>query len=58
MFGNARAKRIRRGFEKNWNKFGEPLKNLLSPDNLKVMDTWLNRKSTRAERKYHSVNQD
>lgn len=27
--GNAKAKRARRGFEKDWNRYNEPLKKLL-----------------------------
>ena len=40
--GNAKTKRMRRGFEKNWNKFAEPLMKLLgSGCNFPINLDWL-----------------
>jgi len=40
--GNAKAKRARRGMEKDWNRYGEPLKKLLKGKFQK--DRWLEHK--------------
>lgn len=40
--GNAKTKRMRRGFEKNWNKYAEPLMKLLgSGKNFPINLGWL-----------------
>jgi len=44
--GNSKKQK---GSEKRWNKYDEPFKQFC---NYKVIDTWLNRKTTRNERKY------
>lgn len=40
------------GSEKRWNRYGEPFKQFC---NFKIIDTWLNRKTTKKERKYKEI---
>lgn len=41
------------GMEKRWNRYGEPFLQFIS--SLKVTNFWLNRKTTKNERKYKMV---
>ena len=51
---NSRCKRGRRGSESNWNRLGEPFASRLG-GSFPISDTWLNRKRTRAERRFKGV---
>jgi hypothetical protein len=43
--GNAKAKRARRGMEKDWNRYDEPLKKLMGTgDSMKKSPRWIKRK--------------
>lgn len=40
--GNAKAKRARRGMEKDWNRYGEPVRKLMQHgDSMKTSKLWL-----------------
>jgi hypothetical protein len=49
--GNAKTKRARRGMERDWNKYDEPLRKLMKTgDSMKKSKRWIQRRRKKFEK--------